>query len=182
MVHTSWHTPPLLPFFSLILVSFSLLFSSLCALMLTNFTLISFISFWYRIGPVRDDTSSASTLQSPIVAAGLGQKQGHLLGLSSVKWLGWYAPLRIYVWEISLNGRGPRLEEESIFLMIIIAFPGRKCSRKALILSSIITTNNPFLLLTIAPAQSQCLLKLAWMYQIVYVSLASILSNPHPLK
>jgi hypothetical protein len=83
MAHTSCHTPPLLPF--LILVSFSLLFSSLCALMLTNFTLISFISFWYRTGPVRDDTSSASILQSPIVAAGLGQKQGHLLGLSSVK-------------------------------------------------------------------------------------------------
>jgi hypothetical protein len=65
-----------LPFFSFFFLSnfsFSsfLRFSSWCALVLT---ILHF--FRYETGPVRDDSSSASTLQSPIVAADpLDQKQ-----------------------------------------------------------------------------------------------------------
>jgi hypothetical protein len=57
------------------LFSYFLLFSSLCALVLTKSTSILYF-FRYGTGPVRDDSSSASTLQSPIVAADpLDQKQ-----------------------------------------------------------------------------------------------------------
>jgi hypothetical protein len=75
---------------------------------------------WYEADPVRDDGSSVSILQSPIMAADSDPltKSSHICETSTAL-NNWMAHASTYLC-VGSNSRYPRLEEEYIFFMIFL--------------------------------------------------------------